>query len=263
VTGGPASARVRLVRAPNPSPMTLDGTNTWVLTEPGRNLAVVVDPGPDDPAHAAAIGAAVSESGADAVGLVVLTHGHPDHAAGAAAFAARAGAPVRAAEPSLCAGGGPLTDGERLVVAGLELDVVATPGHTADSVCLLLEAEHALVTGDTVLGAGSTVVARPDGELAAYLASLRRLRRLVDERGVRRVLPGHGPVRDDPQGVLDSYLAHREQRLDQVRAAIAAGARDVDGVLTVVYSDVEPGLREAARWSTLAQLDYLRGRGEF
>jgi glyoxylase-like metal-dependent hydrolase (beta-lactamase superfamily II) len=263
MTGTPASARVRLVRAPNPSPMTLDGTNGWVLTEPGGNLAVVVDPGPDEPAHADAIEAAVNASGADGVGLVVLTHGHPDHAAGAGAFAARVGTPVRAADPSLCVGGGPLTDGERLVVAGLELDVVATPGHTADSVCLLLGAEHALLTGDTVLGAGSTVVARPDGELAAYLASLRRLRRLADERGVRQLLPGHGPVRDDPQGLLDAYLAHREQRLDQVRAAIAAGARDVDAVLSDVYRDVEPGLREAARWSTLAQLDYLRELGEF
>jgi glyoxylase-like metal-dependent hydrolase (beta-lactamase superfamily II) len=142
----------------------------------------------------------------------------------------------------------------------LRLDVVSTPGHTADSVCLVIDADAALLTGDTVLGAGSTVVARPDGELAAYLGSLRRLRELVDERHLRVVLPGHGPIVEDAGALLDAYLAHRIERLDQVKRA-AATARTVDDVQRAVYGDVEPALQFAARWSLLAQLDYLREQG--
>jgi glyoxylase-like metal-dependent hydrolase (beta-lactamase superfamily II) len=252
--------RAFLVRANNPSPMTLEGTNTWVLVEPGEHEAIVVDPGPDDASHRDAIMAAVESTGAR-VALIVLTHGHGDHSQGAPALAARTSAPIRAVAPALCSPGQPpLSDGEQLRVGGVHLDVIATPGHTADSACFVLVADGALLTGDTILGRGSTVVARPDGGLADYLATLRRLRALVDERQLRVVLPGHGPVVDDPAAKLDDYVAHREERLAQVRAA-ATASHTVDDVLTAVYGDVAPNLQFAARWSLLAQLDYLRDAG--
>ncbi len=235
--------------------MTLEGTNTWVLVEPGQLEAIVIDPGPDDEVHRNVVIAAVAHAGASRVALVLLTHGHPDHAEGAPAFAQAVNAPVRAAAPELCSPGQrPLADGERVA----QLDVIATPGHTADSVCFLAGAS--LLTGDTILGRGSTVVARPDGRLADYLASLRRLRALVDERQLLAVLPGHGSSLDDPAATIDAYLRHREERLRQVAAA-AADADTVDEVLRAVYGDVDPALMSAARWSLLAQLDYLRESG--
>jgi glyoxylase-like metal-dependent hydrolase (beta-lactamase superfamily II) len=255
------TTRAFLVRANNPSPMTLEGTNTWVLVEPGRSDAVVIDPGPDDASHRDAIMAAVEAADANRVALIALTHGHADHAEGAPAFAGRAQAPIRAVAPQHCSPGQqPLSDGEQLPVGGLEIDVIATPGHTADSACFVIGADAALLTGDTILGRGSTVVARPDGGLADYLRTLHRLRALVDERRLRAVLPGHGPVVDDPAAKIDAYLQHREERLQQVRAAaIASGT--VDEVLQAVYGDVAPDLKFAARWSLLAQLDYLRDAG--
>jgi glyoxylase-like metal-dependent hydrolase (beta-lactamase superfamily II) len=249
------------VRANNPSPMTLEGTNTWVLVEPDGREAVVIDPGPDDARHRDAIMAAVEAAGANHVALIALTHGHADHADGAPALAARVKAPIRAVALKHCSPGQqPLSDGEQLQSGGLHLDVIATPGHTADSACFVIDADAALLTGDTILGRGSTVVARPDGELAAYLATLHRLRALVDERPILVVLPGHGPVVNDPAAKLDDYLQHREERLEQVRVAATARGT-IDEVLHAVYGDVAPELQFAARWSLLAQLDYLRGIG--
>lgn len=253
------TARAWLVRANNPSPMTLEGTNTWVLVEPGERHAVVVDPGPDDVAHRAAILATVIAAGADDLALIVLTHGHADHAEGAPALAELTRAPVRAVAGDLCRDAEPLIAG-RLQVSGLQLEVVSTPGHTADSVCFVINDDAALVTGDTILGKGSTVVAWPDGRLGDYVATLQKLRALVDERELRVVLPGHGPVIDDPTALLDQYIKHRDERLAQVRAAVA-GKATVDEVLHAVYGDVEPALQFAARWSLLAQLDYLRSEG--
>jgi glyoxylase-like metal-dependent hydrolase (beta-lactamase superfamily II) len=255
------TARAILVRANNPSPMTLEGTNTWVLVEPGGDQAIIVDPGPDDARHRGAVMAAVEAAGAKHVALVVLTHGHADHSEGAPALSQVAAAPVRAIAPTHCSQGQqPLSDGERLRIGGLHLDVIATPGHTADSACFVIDADAALLTGDTILGRGSTVVARPDGVLADYLASLRRLHGLVNERQLLVVLPGHGPVVDDPAAKIDAYLQHREERLQQVRAA-AITSGTVDEVLKSVYGDVVPELQFAARWSLLAQLDYLRNEG--
>lgn len=263
---GPARAqptpRAWLVRADNPSPMTLEGTNTWVLVEPGSRGAIVVDPGPNDASHRDAVIAAATGAGARDISLVLLTHGHPDHAEGAQRLAAQVGAPVRAASAALCsAGESVLIDGETALVEGLHVEVLATPGHTADSVCFVVGADSALLTGDTVLGRGATVIAKPDGRLADYLTTLHRLRALVDTRPLRVVLPGHGPVVDDPAGLLGRYLSHREERLGQVRAA-AATATTVDEIMQAVYGDVAPALAFAARWSLLAQLDYLRESGE-
>ena len=162
--------RAHCVLAPNPGPMTLDGTNTWVLLEPGATEAVVVDPGPLDEAHLAAVLAVVADAGAR-VALTVLTHGHADHAEAVPRFTELTGAPVRA----VGRGHDDLADGDVVRTGGLELRIVATPGHTSDSISLALPADHALLTGDTVLGRGTTVVAHPDGELDAYLDSLDRL----------------------------------------------------------------------------------------
>jgi glyoxylase-like metal-dependent hydrolase (beta-lactamase superfamily II) len=254
---GLATPRASLVLAPNPSPMTLDGTNTWVLVEPGSAQAVVVDPGPLHEPHLAAVLDRVGELGAR-VALIALTHGHPDHAEAARRFAELTGAPVRALDPAYRLGSEGLTDGVGIAVGGLEIRVVATPGHTGDSLSFLLPADRALLTGDTVLGRGTTLIAHPDGRLADYMDSLRRLRRLADEGAVAVVLPGHGPPLADPAAVIDFYLAHRMQRLAQVEAALAAGDRTAGEVVRRVYADVDHAIWPAAELSVLAQLDYLR-----
>lgn len=254
--GGVVTERAHCVLAPNPGPMTLDGTNTWVLLEPGSTEAVVVDPGPHGDAHLRAVLDLVASRGAR-VALTVLTHGHHDHAEAAPRFAELSGAPTRA----VGAGHDDLGDGDVLAVGGLELRVVATPGHTADSVSFALPADHALLTGDTVLGRGTTVVAHPDGELDAYLASLERIAALTGGGDVTRILPGHGPVVPDAAAMVAFYRTHRAQRLEQVRQALrdgaAAEADPVEGVLRRVYAEVSPEVWPAARMSIRAQLDHL------
>jgi glyoxylase-like metal-dependent hydrolase (beta-lactamase superfamily II) len=233
--------------------MTLEGTNTWVLLEPGSARCVVVDPGPLDEQHLQRVLDVVALRGAR-VALTLLTHGHLDHAESAGRFGELTGAPVRA----IGAGHDGLGDGDRLMVDGLDLAVVATPGHTNDSLSFLLAAENALLTGDTILGHGTTVVAWPDGELAAYLGSLRRIEAMTGSREVTQILPGHGPTVPDAAAVVRYYLDHRSERLEQVRAAVAAGGPDVDVVIETVYADVPQELWPAARLSVRAQLDYLR-----
>ena len=143
-----------------------------------------------------------------------------------------------------------------IIEAGCELRIVATPGHTADSVSLLLPDDGVLFTGDTVLGRGTTVIAR-DGNLSDYLRTLGQLRELAAGAGLRMLLPGHGPVLDDPITTLDYYLSHRAERLDQVRSALAAGARTPAEIVAMIYTDVDRSLWPAAEWSVRAQLDYL------
>ncbi|GAB2692948.1 MBL fold metallo-hydrolase [Thalassiella azotivora] len=249
------------VLAPNPGPMTLDGTNTWVLHEPGTPDAVVVDPGPEHAGHQGAVLDAVRARGAR-VRQVLLTHGHADHSEGAASFAQRAGADgVRALDPRHRLGSEGLADGDVVPVGGGELHVVATPGHTSDSLSFRLvgppEVPAALLTGDTVLGRGTTVVAHPDGRLGPYLDSLRRLRDLASSAGATAVWPGHGPVLDDALAAVEGYLAHREQRLEQVRDAVDAGCVTPRAVVERVYADVDPVLWPAAELSVRAQLEYL------
>lgn len=241
-----------LIRADNPGPMTLDGTNTYVLRTGSGN--VVVDPGPLLEEHLRS----VADTGR--VALIVLTHHHPDHVAGAALFAELTKAPVRARDPRLCRGGDPLHDGAEIQLAELDLRVIHTPGHTADSICLTVTdgSTRALVSGDTVLGRGTSIVAHPDGVLGDYLNSLRRLREIARSGGeTHLLLPGHGPVRADAAGVVEQYLEHRQLRLDQVRAALAAGARTPMDVVATVYADVDRAVWPAAEATVRAQLDYL------
>ncbi len=250
--GGHVGERAVCVLAPNSSPMTLDGTNTWILREPGARRSVVVDPGPLDEGHLSRVADNAGE-----VHAVVLTHGHADHSEGAHVFAERMGCGVRALDPNFVYGSEGLHDGEVIEVDGLELRVVGTPGHTSDSLSFVLPAEGAVLTGDTVLGRGSTVVAHPDGELGAYLGSLHRLRDLAEAEAIKTIWPGHGPVLDNALLALGSYLRHRAERLDQVRAAMAAGANDASEVVRTVYADVDASLWPAAMLSVQAQLVYL------
>jgi len=246
--------------APNPSPMTLEGTNTWVIAEPDSPSVVVVDPGPDDEGHLRRVLAA-ARTGDRRVASILLTHGHLDHSAGAARLAELSGAPIQAADPARRLGAEGFADGDVITVAGCELRIVATPGHSSDSVSLLLPADGALFTGDTVLGRGTTVIAQ-DGHLGDYLRSLEQLRELAEAAGLRLLLPGHGPMLADPIGILDHYLAHRAERLDQVRSALAAGAKTPAEIVAMVYTDVDRSVWPAAEWSVRAQLDYLADRGE-
>jgi glyoxylase-like metal-dependent hydrolase (beta-lactamase superfamily II) len=241
------------VLAPNPGVLTLDGTNTWLLMEPGSAECVVVDPGPLHEQHLRRVLDVVARRGARVV-LTLLTHGHPDHAESGSRFGELTGAPVRA----IGVGHDGLGDGDRLRVGGLDLAVVATPGHTGDSLSFLLAAENALLTGDTILGRGTAMVAWPDGELAAYLTSLQRIEAMTGAREVTQILPGHGPTVPDPAAVVRYYLDHRSERLEQVRAAVVLRGGDVDGVVETVYADVAHELWPAARLSVLAQLEYLR-----
>jgi glyoxylase-like metal-dependent hydrolase (beta-lactamase superfamily II) len=258
--GGSFGERARCVLAPNPDLMTLDGTNTWVLREPGSARSVVIDPGPEMPEHLDA----VAEVAGD-VRLVLLTHGHLDHSEAARTFAERMRCGVRALDPRHRLGDEGLTDGDVVEVDGLEIRVLGTPGHTSDSLSFLVPAERAVLTGDTVLGRGTTVVAHPDGRLGAYLGSLHRLHAVAEAREATAVWPGHGPVLNDALATLDFYLAHRKERLEQVREALRSlgSTVDADGlprrVVELVYADVDPVLWGAAELSVRAQIDYLGG----
>ena len=228
---------IQLVRALNPGPMTLEGTNTWVLH--GSDGVLVVDPGPLDEDHLQAVARACI--GAAAQPVVLVTHGHADHAAGAARLGALLGADVLdamslARRPGLPGGA----------------HVLPTPGHTADSVCVVTPV--AVLTGDTVLGRGTTVIDTGNGgRLDTYLASLRQLNALDD----RLVLPGHGPVLRSIRSVTEALHAHRLERIEQVRAARAAGARTPGDVVALVYPQLAEDLQAAALRSTEAAFVYL------
>lgn len=250
-----------LVVAPNAGPMTLTGTNTWVLAATAADECVVVDPGPADPQH---LDAVLAAAGSRRVLAVLLTHGHHDHVDGLLGLLERAGATA----PDVAGGA-------VIELAGLRLDVLDTPGHTADSRCFAVGTT--VLTGDTVLGSGTSVVAWPDGDLAAYLASLRRLDALAANGSITRMLPGHGPVIDDPATVCRRYLTHRLERIAQVRRSLADRADEADGadgahgadgadraddVVAKVYPDLTGTLREAALRTVRATLIYLAAEAD-
>ena len=248
---------VTRVLAPNPSPMTLDGTNTYVVGAPGSGQALVVDPGPDDAAHLGAVEEALAARGARCV-AVLVTHHHGDHAEAALPWGRRFGAPVAAAGADVAGPDGRLlAPGERLRLAGTVVDVVPTPGHTADHLAFRLESGAVLV-GDHVLGRGTSVVTHPEGDVVAYLESLRR----VHDLGPAALYCGHGPeLTEDPVAVLDFYLAHRAYRERQLLAALEQGAATVDELVAVVYAEVPRSLWPAAAQSTRATLAKLRAEG--
>jgi glyoxylase-like metal-dependent hydrolase (beta-lactamase superfamily II) len=220
------------VRAENPSPMTLDGTNTYVVA------GWVVDPGPDDERHLSAVLGAAGR----AIEGIVLTHDHFDHAEGAPRLAALAGG-VPLLHPGADGDGGPF-------------DVVPSPGHSRDSVCLIRE--RVCFSGDTVLGAGSVFVPAGGGGMGAYLQALERLREL----DLEFICPGHGPVVSDPRARITEYIEHRLERERRVLDALAAGARTPDEILARAWDDTPidhvPMLRHAAAATLEAHLEKLR-----
>jgi glyoxylase-like metal-dependent hydrolase (beta-lactamase superfamily II) len=237
---------VRRVLAPNPGVYTLEGTNTWIV---GSEPSIVIDPGPDLPEHLAEVARQAGR-----VGAVVVTHDHPDHAPGALPFAELVGAPLYAYR---LAGAERLRGGQDLRVGGLELKAVQTPGHTSDHIAFFEPDSGALFTGDAVLGRGTSFIDPPDGDLVAYLRSLKRM----VELGPRTIYPGHGPVVLRGREKLLGYLAHREEREAQVLGALADGPRTIAEMVEVIYADRPKDVHPLAARSVLAHLLKLADEG--
>jgi glyoxylase-like metal-dependent hydrolase (beta-lactamase superfamily II) len=227
------SLDVERLTAHNPGPMTLEGTNTYLV---GRDPTVVIDPGPDDPAHIDAIRRAAEARGG--IGTVLLTHAHGDHSDGVGSLG------VEPAHPE---------DGE--TIAGLT--VIATPGHAADHFCFVLD--RACFTGDLILGEGSTIVSPREmgGSLRDYMDSLRRLQGL----DLTVLYPGHGAEIADPQAKIAEYIAHRQEREDRLVAALQRGERSREVLLDEVWDDVPKELRAAAAIAMQAHLEKLEDEG--
>ena len=259
------TSSVSRVRCANPSPMTLEGTNTYVIG--GREDDVVlIDPGPaDHPEHLEAVLEVVAGR---RVSQILVTHHHRDHTGAVEAFMERTGAPVRGHAESQCRAGdvgGPpaqLRHGEQLHAGSTSIRVVHTPGHTSDSVCFFLPdegADGAMLTGDTLLGRGTTMLDHPDGTLTDYLASLRHL----TEFGDAEMLPAHGPARDSMAETARTYITHREQRLDQVRELVAAhGSLEAEHLGQLIYEHQTSLPERITTKIAAAQLDHLRHLGD-
>ena len=260
-TGTRTTGLTRRLTAPNPGPMTLDGTNSWLIGAPGQEDVVVVDPGPADCGHLASLAAAGRTV------LTLVTHRHADHTGAVDDFHALTGAPVRAFLPEFCRGAAPLADRETIEAAGCRIQVLHTPGHTSDSVSFLLPDDApvgapgraagpgSVLTGDTVLGRGTTMLDHPDGSLGDYLRSLQRLAVL----GAALVLPAHAGVREDVEAVCEELLEHRMERLAEVREALRVLGRgaSLEAITAQIYADVPAHVLPAARKSVGAQLAYL------
>jgi glyoxylase-like metal-dependent hydrolase (beta-lactamase superfamily II) len=256
LTVGVASAISPLVRrivAPNAGPLTGPGTNTYLV---GVDEVVVVDPGPADAGHVDAI----VGCGSDRIRWILVTHAHTDHWSAAAAVAARTGAAVLGFTardgfvPDVLIG-----EGYELEATEFRLLALHTPGHSSDSLCYLLEEERMLFAGDTVLDGSTSAIAPPDGDMAAYLASLERLagRRLR----LRSIAPGHGGLIDDPAARLADYLAHRRRREEEILAALDAGVTTIDDLVRTIYLHLDPALRPAAGQTVHAHLLKLAADG--
>jgi glyoxylase-like metal-dependent hydrolase (beta-lactamase superfamily II) len=247
---------VHLVRANNPSLLTLTGTNTWVLTSGGGSSggSIVIDPGPPLPEHLAAIRALGRPA------AIVLTHQHADHAEAAPALAAEFDIPVYAAHPDLTHRTTPLTDGDEIVAADRQLTVMATPGHTSDSVCLA--SDEGIFTGDTLLGGSTTIIAPPSGSLVDYFASMNRLGALVGRAG----FPGHGPAFASVGAWATRNAEHRQARLTQLAVVYAtlavAGTPSLTDVASATYGENGNPVAPYIEMMTAAQLTFLSERGD-
>lgn len=246
------SPLVSRVVAPNASMMTGPGTNTYIV---GNGPRIVIDPGVMDQSHLEAIASAGD------IATIVVTHSHPDHFPGALDLADMTGAQVAASawlwEKIPFASGRALSDGEVLEAGGATLQVLETPGHASDHICLWMQHERALFSGDLVLGEGTTVISPPDGDLTRYLESLRKVRALEPEV----LYPGHFAPRNDASAWIDHYIAHRAERERQIVAALAAGPSTVAAVVKAVYVDVPETLHPVAERSVLAHLLKLQRDG--
>jgi glyoxylase-like metal-dependent hydrolase (beta-lactamase superfamily II) len=245
------SPMVRRILAPNPGVMTGPGTNTYLI---GIDEVAVVDPGIDDTGHIDAI----VGCGGDRIRWILCTHTHPDHSPGAAALAARTGAPVLAYESR----DGldvdePIGDGFQLEATEFRMTAVHTPGHASNHLCYLVEEERLLLSGDHIMQGSTVVIAPPDGDMAAYLDSLERLKSLR----LKAIAPGHGHLIEDPAAVIDDYITHRLERENQVLDAVSRGVTRIDAIVDELYPELVDELVPRARQSVHAHLRKLSGEG--
>lgn len=238
--------KIETIRAPNPGPFTLDGTNSYVIEG-----AVIIDPGPAVESHLAALLQA-----APFLDAIFVTHRHADHASAVPELKLRTGARVFAAA-AVKGADHELSDGEIFPVGSESLEAIATPGHTAEHFCFLTS-DGRLFTGDMVLGEGTTAVFPPDGRMGDYLASLRRL----VARGPAAIYPGHGPVRTDAVSWIEHYLEHRSMRDRQIVDALRAAPSNLIALRATIYPELLPGLHAAAEAQLTAHLIHLMERGE-
>jgi glyoxylase-like metal-dependent hydrolase (beta-lactamase superfamily II) len=257
---------VRRLLAHNPSAFTFTGTGTFVV---GNGTVAVIDPGPADPAHIAAL---IETLRGETVSHIVVTHTHMDHSPAAPALQAATGATIVGCAPLVLSDDGPRADagfdasyapdavmaeGDSIAGPGWTLSAVATPGHTSNHLCFALPEEQALFTGDHVMGWSTTVVAPPDGDMAAYMASLRKLL----DRDDMVYHPTHGEPVTDPQRFVRGLITHRKQRENQILKLLGDGPQAIPAMVAVMYAMVDKGLHPAAGRSVLAHLIDLRARG--
>jgi glyoxylase-like metal-dependent hydrolase (beta-lactamase superfamily II) len=258
--------QVRRVLAANPGPFTYTGTQTYVV---GHGTVAIIDPGPDEADHVAALLAAVA---GEQVAAIMCTHTHRDHSPASRAVAAATGAPIVGCAPLVLDDQGPradasfdtgyapdriLADGEQVTGPGWTLTAVATPGHTSNHLCFALEESGALFTGDHVMGWSTTVVSPPDGDMAAYMASLD----LLMTRPDRVYYPAHGEPVDNPQRFVRGLAGHRKQREGQILRLLRDGVGVIPDMVERMYVGLDPKLHGAAGRSVLAHLIDLRARG--
>jgi glyoxylase-like metal-dependent hydrolase (beta-lactamase superfamily II) len=260
------SPLVRRVLAPNPSPFTFTGTQTYIV---GRGDVAVIDPGPAIPEHVEALLAAI---GGERVSAIVCTHTHRDHSPATRPLKQATGAPIVGCAPLSLEDEGPradaafdpdyapdrvLEDGQALRGEGWTLEAVATPGHASNHLCLALPEERALFTGDHVMGWSTTIVSPPDGDMAAYMASLAKLQ----DRGDLVYYPAHGPAVDTPRKLLRGLILHRRQREAQILGELRKGEQRIAPMVARLYRQIDARLHPAAERSVLAHLIDLRARG--
>ncbi len=250
-------SRIALVRAPNPSPMTLTGTNSYVIDASGGN-ALVIDPGPPVDRHVEALLANARDRGLT-IAAIALTHGHPDHAPAALPLRERTGAPIYAHPYSEVPGRVALQLDGDLCIGELRIRTIDAPGHTFEHVAFYEPVERALFTGDVILGEGTVVIAPPGGAMRPYMQTLARFKREFAQAA--RIYGGHGPVVDDAQGKIDEYIAHRQQREAELLRALEAGPCTIPELVVRIYGAAKSPLYPAMARQVLAYLIALSQEG--